>query len=167
MKTGVETQTCTEDKSFIRPQVSATFHALETQQRSAEARMHLANWCSPSNALVSVLANHSPFLTMRLGTIWVVSCMIVSSFFVRFLMHLSWVGILHTSECLCLSFYRCWIVMEMYYRSGGSRTLPYHPSIPIGVEDMTPFLCMDRCNADGWAYGGFEYSQECCKFFLV
>ena len=28
---------------------------------------------------------------------------------------------------------------------------------------MTPFLCMDRCSADGWVFAGFEFSQECCE----
>ncbi|EDR00467.1 uncharacterized protein LACBIDRAFT_313372 [Laccaria bicolor S238N-H82] len=47
------------------------------------------------------------------------------------------------------------------YLSGGQRILPYQPSNPIGPEEMTPFLCMDRCSADGWVFAGFEFSQEC------
>ncbi|KIJ98425.1 hypothetical protein K443DRAFT_9163 [Laccaria amethystina LaAM-08-1] len=45
--------------------------------------------------------------------------------------------------------------------SGGPRTLPHPPTNPIGTEDMTPFLCIDRCAADGWKVAGIEYGQEC------
>lgn len=55
------------------------------------------------------------------------------------------------------------IVYTIEIRSGGQRTLPYQPSNPIEAEEMTPFLCMDRCSADGWVFAGFEFSQECCE----
>jgi hypothetical protein len=28
---------------------------------------------------------------------------------------------------------------------------------------MTPFICIDRCAADGYNIAGLEYGQECCK----
>ncbi|KDR73374.1 hypothetical protein GALMADRAFT_1341953 [Galerina marginata CBS 339.88] len=45
--------------------------------------------------------------------------------------------------------------------TGGPRTLPHLPSVPIPPEEMTPFLCVDRCAADGRQLAGTEFSQEC------